>query len=140
MTKRETNERGQATVLVIGLSLVVFSIAGLAVDGTRAFLFRRSLQNSADAAALAAAAELDQAAYYASGGEVAVLDENAARRSAAEWLQRRGLPLKAEVATAPDRVEVVVRGAVPTTFLSLAGITELPVAARADASPIAGGP
>ncbi len=137
---RATNERGQATVLVIGLSLVVFAITGLAVDGTRAFLFRRSLQNSADAAALAAAAELDETAYYASGGEVAVLDQNAARKSVAEWLQRRGLPLKAEVAIAPDRVEVVVRATVPTTFLGLAGIPEIPVAARADASPIAGGP
>ncbi len=127
-------------MLVIGLAMVVFAIAGLAVDGTRAFLFRRSLQSSADAAALAAAAELDEAAYYSSGGEVAVLDETAARRSAAGWLQRRGLPLEAEVATSPDRVEVVVRGAVPTTFLGLAGITEIPVAARADASPIAGGP
>jgi hypothetical protein len=135
-----TEEHGQATVLVIGLSLVVFAIAGLAVDGTRAFLLRRSLQSSADAAALAAAAELDEAAYYASGGKVAVLDEPAARRSAADWLQSRGLPLKAEVAIAPDRVEVVVRAVVPTTFLGLAGITEIPVAARADASPIAGGP
>ena len=140
MTSGTAEEHGQATVLVIGLSLVVFAIAGLAVDGTRAFLLRRSLQSSADAAALAAAAELDEAAYYASGGRVAVLDEPAARRSAAEWLQSRGLPLKAEVATAPDRVEVVVRAMVPTTFLGLAGITEIPVAARADASPIAGGP
>ena len=137
---RATNERGQATVLVIGLSMVVFAITGLAVDGTRAFLLRRSLQNSADAAVLAAAAELDETAYYASGGKVAVLDQNAARKSVAVWLQRRGLPLKAEVAIAPDRVEVVVRAAVPTTFLGLAGITEIPVAARADASPIAGGP
>jgi Flp pilus assembly protein TadG len=140
VTSGTTEELGQATVLVLGLSLVVFAIAGLAVDGTRAFLLRRSLQNSADAAALAAAAELDEAAYYASGGKVAVLDEPAARRSAADWLQSRGLPLKAEVATAPDRVEVVVRAVVPTTFLGLAGITEIPVAARADASPIAGGP
>jgi hypothetical protein len=134
------DERGQATVLVIGMSLVVFAIAGLAVDGTRAFLFRRSLQNSADAAALAAAAELDRALYYGSGGTTAVLDESAARAAARRWLQLRGLPLTAEVDVAPDRVEVLVRGNVPTTFLGLVGVAEIPVGARADAAPVSGSP
>ena len=134
------DERGQATVLVIGLALVVFAIAGLAVDGTRAFLFRRSLQNSADAAALAAAAELDRAAYYSSGGQTAVLEEDAARAAASKWLELRGLPLTAQVAVTPTRVEIVLRGRVPTTFLGLAGIAEIPVAARAYAAPIAGNP
>jgi hypothetical protein len=54
-----SDERGQIAVLALGLALVVFAIAGLAVDGTRAFLARRSLQNLADAAALAGAGELD---------------------------------------------------------------------------------
>lgn len=134
------DEGGQATILVIGLSLVVFAIAGLAVDGTRAFLFRRSLQNSADAAALAAAAELDRAVYYGSGGTTAVLDESAARAAAGRWLEMRGLPLSAEVDVAPQRVEVVIRGRVPTTFLGLVGVGVIPVAARADAAAVPGGP
>jgi uncharacterized membrane protein len=54
-------EHGQTTVLVVGLALVVFAVTGLAVDGTRAFLLRRTLQNVADASAVAAAGEISRA-------------------------------------------------------------------------------
>jgi Flp pilus assembly protein TadG len=135
-----TDERGQVTILVLGLALVVFAIAGLAVDGTRAFLTRRSLQNGADAAALAGAAELDVKTYYASGGRTVVLDEAAARRTAAGWLGRRGLPGRAEITTEPGRIGVVVRSQTPTSFLGLVGVRAIPVAAEAHAAPLAGRP
>jgi Flp pilus assembly protein TadG len=135
-----TDERGQVTILVLGLALVVFAIAGLAVDGTRAFLTRRSLQNGADAAALAGAAELDVKTYYASGGRTVVLDEAAARRTAAGWLGRRGLPGRVEITTEPGRIGVVVRSQTPTSFLGLVGVRAIPVAAEAHAAPLAGRP
>jgi hypothetical protein len=48
-------ERGQA-LIVIALALVgIVAVAGLVVDGGRAFLDRRNAQNAADAAALASA-------------------------------------------------------------------------------------
>lgn len=74
------NERGQTTVLVLGMALLAFALSGVAVDGTRAWLYRRTLQNAADGAALAGAAELDRSAYYASGGESVVLDADARAR------------------------------------------------------------
>jgi Putative Flp pilus-assembly TadE/G-like len=134
------DDRGQVTILAIGLAMVVFAIAGLAVDGTRVFLVRRSLQNSADAAALAGAAELDTDAYYASGGNTLVLDQAAARRAASDWLARRDLPVEAQIATAPRRVEVLIRAETPTSFLGIVGVLTIPVAAAASAAPLPGAP
>lgn len=134
------NERGQTTVLVLGMALLAFAVAGLAVDGTRAWLYRRTLQNAADAAALAGAAELDRAAYYASGGEDVVLDEDAGERVASRWLSDRAIDARAAIRATGDRVVVEMRGEIATTFLSLAGIDAIDVAVRADAAPIAGTP
>lgn len=137
---RERSQSGQTTVLVLGLALVAFSVAGLAVDGTKAFLFRRSLQNAADAAAVAAAGELDRVRYYASGGGALVLDPRAAGKVAEEILSTRRLPARAAVTTGREGVTVVLRGRVPTSFLRLVGIDSVPVAAEARAEPIAGSP
>ena len=134
------NERGQTTVLVLGMALVAFAVAGLAVDGTRAWLFRRTLQNAADAAALAGAGELDRGAYYRSGGEGIQLEERVSERTAAQWLATRPLDAQAAVHATAARVTVELRGSVQTTFLSLAGIDSIAVGVRADAAPIAGTP
>lgn len=134
------NERGQTTVLVLGMAMLAFAVAGLAVDGTRAWLYRRTLQNAADAAALAGAAELDRATYYGSGGRSVSLDEGASERVASQWLSRRGIDARAAILSTDDRVTVEMRGAVTTTFLALAGIEEIPVAVSADAAPVAGTP
>jgi Flp pilus assembly protein TadG len=134
------NERGQTTVLVLGMALLAFAVAGLAVDGTRAWLYRRTLQNAADAAALAGASELDRDTYYGSGGEEIVLDEAASRRTALGWLTERLTGARVSVTAASGRVVVEMRGRVGTTFLSLAGIRDIEVAVRADAAPIPGTP
>lgn len=133
MTAR--GEAGQVTVLILGLALVVFAISGLAVDGTRAFLFRRTLQNSADAASLAAASELDERAFYASGGRRRTLDVENAERTADRWLDLRGAGARSEVTVEGDRVVIVLRDEVPTTFLALVGIDHIPVAVVAAAEP-----
>ncbi len=126
-------EEGQALPLVLGLALLTFAIAGLAVDGTRAFLFRRTLQSAADAAALAGASEIDTARFYGSGGRVRVLSDEAARRAARRSLQLRALGASS-VVTADDRgVSVALRDSVPTTFLGIVGIGRLPVAVTARA-------
>lgn len=130
------NERGQTTVLVLGMALLALAVAGVAVDGTRAWLYRRTLQNAADAAALAGASELDRAAYYGSGGDRVVLDETTSERAASAWLTRRAIDARAAIESTTDRVTVEMKGVVPTTFLSLAGIDGIDVAVRADAAPI----
>jgi Flp pilus assembly protein TadG len=135
-----TDEAGQTTILVLGLAMLCFAIAGIAVDGTRAWLYRRTLQNAADASVLAGAAELDRASYYSSAGEIVELDPVAARAAAGEWLAKRGLPVRSLVEADTGGVRVEVRGSVDTTFLSLIGVAKLPVAAEARAEPIAGAP
>lgn len=136
---RNRSEVGNASILVLGLSMIAFSVAGIAIDGTRAFLFRRSLQNSADGAALAAASEIDRDSYYASGGRAVSLDREAAASRADEWLSRRGLPLTdAGIATADDGVRVVLHGEVSTTFLRVLGWDGIPVSAESTARPIPG--
>ncbi|MGH2808183.1 MAG: pilus assembly protein TadG-related protein, partial [Actinomycetota bacterium] len=109
-------ERGSTSVLVLGLALVVFAISGLAVDGTRAFIFRRTLQNSADGAVLAAASEIDTDVYYATGGRSTRLS-GAASGTASEYLAARGLDVDAQLDVARAQVTLHLTGSLRTTFL-----------------------
>lgn len=133
------SQSGQVSVFVIGAALICFAVAGIAVDGTRAFLYRRTLQNAADAAALAGASEIDRRAYYSTRNEIE-LDNSGARAAALQWLARRGLPVDADVSATPAVVRVGLRGRLSTTFLGLIGISDLPVAAASAAEPLSGGP
>lgn len=130
-----SDESGQVLVLVVGLALVAFASAGLAVDGTRAFLLRRSLQNSADAAATAAASTIDEATIYSSGS--VALDADRARLVALNMLQRRRLPqgtdLDLEVTV--DGVSLGLTSRLPTSFLGLVGLDSVPVAVVSEAAP-----
>jgi Flp pilus assembly protein TadG len=135
-----TDQRGQVTVMALGLALVAFAVAGLATDGTRAFLLRRTLQNAADSAALAGASELDTDVYYSSGGRETVLDPSRARSVALEWLGRRGLTARSTIAATPTEVNVSLRDEVRTAFLALVGIDRIPVAVSASARPFARSP
>lgn len=132
-------EAGQVAVWVLGMTLVVVAVAGIAVDGTRAFVLRRTLQGAADSAALAGANALDTESYYASGGDVVALDPRGARSQTASWLARRSLRAD-RIDADPARVRLVVRGVVPTTFLRLVGIDRIPVAVESVAVPAAGSP
>jgi Flp pilus assembly protein TadG len=134
------DEGGYASILVLGMALIAIAVAGVAIDGTRAFLLRRSLQNAADAAALAAASEIDRDGYYASGGRSIAIDPDAARAQVANWLAQRGLPTEAAVAADEAAVQVTLRAELDTTFLRVIGIESVPVAVESLASPVAGAP
>ena len=128
-------ERGQATILVLGMTMLVFGVIGLAVDGTRAFIFRRTLQSAADAAALAGAGELDAVRYYASRGQKVRVDVAAASAAARKWLDLRGVKARSAVEAEGNRVTVRLRGEVPTLFLRILGLDEVPVAVEAASAP-----
>jgi uncharacterized membrane protein len=138
MMVRARDQSGQATLLVVGFTLVVFAIAGVAVDGARVWLLRRGLQGSADAAALSAAAQLDTAAFYNSGGVARSLEEAAATSAAREMLAARGIATRVRVVVREKLVRAEIRAELPTTFLSLIGVDVLPVAADATATPVFG--
>ncbi len=135
---RTRDESGQAMVLILGLLLIALAVTGLAVDGTRAFIYRRTLQNAADAAALAGADAIDLDAYYGSGGTRIVLDGDAAERAARVVLARRRIAARVAIAGSADAIVVSLRSPVTTSFLRLIGIASLPVSASARAAPIPG--
>lgn len=129
------DEKGSVAVLVLGLALVCFAVSGLALDGTKVFLMRRALQNSADAAAVSGANQIDVGAYYRSGGAVVRLQPDEAERVAAGAIVRRGLPVSVELIASDGAMQVELRSEVPTTFLKLVGIGSIEVAARGTAEP-----
>ncbi|CAN5346474.1 hypothetical protein BH20ACT22_BH20ACT22_09390 [soil metagenome] len=136
MRRALATQSGQLSILVLGLAMLLFAVAGVVVDGTRAFLFRRSLQNAADASALAGAGELDVDAYYETAGRVVILEPLAARRAALDWLARRSLPAEAAVAADPGGLRVRLQGRIDTSFLALIGMQSIEVAAEAAAEPV----
>ena len=132
------NERGQVTVMALGLAMMSLVMAGLAVDGTRAFLLRRTLQNAADSASLAGAGAIDGDAYYGSGGETLELSPDDAARTVRRYLALRGVDARVSLEVEADDVSIVLRGESGTLFLGLVGISEVPVAVESNASAIAG--
>ena len=134
------DERGQASVLLIGILMIGLMFVGLAVDGARMFTARRDLQNVADSAALAGASSLDEDQYRASAGMEARLDPVAARRAVDEVLASSSLPasVRVEVAVSNDRVNVRIARPVRPLFLGLVGIGPEQIGAHASASPQTG--
>jgi len=132
------SERGQVTILALGLALVSLAMAGLAVDGTKAFLLRRTLQNAADSASLAGAGEIDGDSYYGSDGKTIELLPEEAARTARRLLTLRGIEARMSFEVEEDDVSIVLRGSSDTLFLGLVGISEVPVAVESNASAISG--
>lgn len=131
-------ERGQAAPLALGLAMVAFAVAGLAVDGTRGWLERRSLQNAADAAVLAGAGAIDTDSYRATGGDEVKLDVEAGRAAVLSSLRRSGIRARMTLRVTPEDITLVLRHDIPATFLSLVGIERLPVAIEARSAPSIG--
>lgn len=132
------SERGQVTIMALGLALMSLVMAGLAVDGTKAFLLRRTLQNAADSASLASAGEIDGDAYYGSDGKTLELLPEEAARTARRYLSLRGIDARMSFEVEEDDVSIVLRGSSDTLFLGLVGISDVPVAVESNASAIAG--
>jgi hypothetical protein len=86
---RRGGERGQATVLIIGFTVVAVMMVAMVVDASAAYLRRTALDSLADGAALAAADGIQGRQVYEGGlGHRAEIDPVVARRVVAE--QRRG--------------------------------------------------
>jgi Flp pilus assembly protein TadG len=125
MTPRQTNlgaprESGTITLWMLGLCLMLFLLGGMSLDLWRAFSERRSLAASADAAAVAGASALDEAAYRSTGA-VRLVPADAQRRaraSLADQLDRRALR-DARVEATEDTVMVTVGGSVDFSLLQI---------------------
>ncbi len=126
------HEEGQALVMVAVMMVGLVSVVGLVSDGGLVFAQRRDLQNVADAAAAAAAMQIDEDAYRATGD--VVLDQRWARETAARYLEAEE-GVSYEISTSMGSVEVSVSRQAATSFLGLIGIESVDVSARASAEP-----
>jgi len=111
------DERGQTTILIVGLAIVALMLVAVVVDASAAYLRRQGLDSLADGAALAAADGIQGRQVYQGGlGEHARIDPVVARSYVAAYLRAVGASsrypgLAYRVDAAPDRV--VVRIAAP---------------------------
>lgn len=118
--RRASRESGTITMWMLGLCVMLFLLGGVSLDLWRAFSERRSLASTADAAAVAGASALDEAAYRSSG-VVRLVPADAQRRaqgSLAEQLDRRALR-DARVVATQDEVRVTVGGSVDFSLLQI---------------------
>jgi Flp pilus assembly protein TadG len=125
MTQQRPNlgarrESGTITLWMLGLCLMLFLLGGISLDLWRAFSERRTLAATADAAAIAGASALDEAAYRSTGA-VRLVPADAQRRaraSLADQLDRRALR-DARVDATEDTVMVTVGGSVDFSLLQI---------------------
>lgn len=128
-----SGQNGQAIVWTAVMLPLFLSIIGLAIDGGIVFSARRELQNVADSAARAGAMQVDQRVYRDSAGSTVVLDLETARMVAAEYVAGQGAGLSSMIAVEPQRVVVEVSRDVPTSFMRMAGVNMVRIAASAPA-------
>jgi putative Flp pilus-assembly TadE/G-like protein len=112
--KDHGSERGQTSLLIIGLAVVVMLLVAVVVDASAAYLRRTGLDSLADGAALAAADGVQGRQVYEGGlGKRADIDPVVARRYVAEYLREAGATrrfpgLRYDVEAGADRVVVHV--------------------------------
>lgn len=93
--RRRTRERGQASLLIIGFTVVVLMLVAVVVDASAAYLRRQGLDSLADGAALAAADGVQGEQVYRGGlGEHAEIDPVAARVFVRDYLTALGAATK----------------------------------------------
>ncbi len=88
---RERDERGQTTLMIVGLAVVAMLMVGVVVDASAAYLRRDGLNSLADGAALAAADGVQGRQVYEGGlGKRARIDPDVARLFVADYLRAAG--------------------------------------------------
>ena len=108
------DERGQTTLLIVGLAIVAILMVAVVVDASAAYLRRTGLDSLADAAALSAADGVQGRQVYEGGlGERAEIDPAVARGYVEAYLRDAGATgryagLVYEVDAGTDRVVVRV--------------------------------
>lgn len=119
---RMNRESGQALVLIVVLLLGLLAMLALVVDGGNLYLQRRSVQNAADAGAMAGARVL---AYNGTAAN--------ARAAAQEYAVARNQADRCDVIIDGARVTVVAYKDVAMTFGRVVGLQQVTVSAQATA-------
>ena len=133
--RRRRGERGQTTIFIVGLAVVLLMTVAVVVDASAAFLRRQGLDTLADGAALAGAdAGASGRDVYVNGVDPERLElfADSARAGVEDYLQRSGahrrfpgLTYVVRVDPATRSVSVVVRAPLelPFTLPGLPGRT-----------------
>ncbi|MGH2847731.1 MAG: pilus assembly protein TadG-related protein [Thermoleophilaceae bacterium] len=129
------DDSGQVLPMVAVMTLGLLAMVGLVVDAGVMFAARRDLQSTADAAARAGAAVLDEDVYRSSGGRTTTLDEPGAEEAALAHLA--DVDVQSVTATS-DAVFVSVSRSQPLLLLGLIGVGPVNVEARSTARPRTG--
>jgi Flp pilus assembly protein TadG len=136
--RRERDERGSATVFVIGFAIVLFLCAGLVIDGGMAINKRMRIADDAEQAARIGADSID--VNYFRTQEVLVVDPGLARSRIAGYMSDLGHPAgQWDADITGNTVRVTVRDTSKTYILSLFKVT-FPINAVAEAVPETGQP
>lgn len=139
MVRVARSERGQASVLIVGLAIVLILLTGVVVDASAAYLQRQSLNTLADGAALTGANEVSGDPVYSRGlGEHVPVDPEIARGAVAGYLRDIGAyadhPGLAFQVWIRDR-SVVVRIRAPLDLpITVDGVTDTTVSALGSAA------
>jgi len=104
-------EEGQILVLTLIMMLGLLAVLGLVADGGLVFARHRELQATADAAARAGAAQLDETVYRASNGRTAQLDPTLARQAARDYLRASAFDGEVQVTADAGSVTVLLHQA-----------------------------
>lgn len=115
------DQRGQATLMIVGFALVLLMMTAVVTDASAAYLQRQGLDTIADGAALTAAdaGASGVEAYGVGLGDDLVLDVEVARAAVTDYLHRvdadaryPGLTVRVSVDPTGQRVVVSVRAPV----------------------------
>jgi hypothetical protein len=131
------DERGSATIFVIGFALVLFLCAGLVIDGGLAINKRMRVADDAEQVARVGADSIDANVYRHT--EVLQIDESLARRRMGDYMASLGYtPGQWEPEIHNDRVSVTVHDTSKSYILGLFIPTPFRVQASAEAVPDTG--
>jgi len=133
-----STRKGQAVIFFVLIITAVVVMAGLAVDGGRLYLERRSMQNAADAGALAAAlAKINDQDWHtiaierarANGAPEADIEVYSPPDTSKSC--NPDSPPSYDTNHASDYIQVVIRTQAKTTLLRLLGMSQAPSCAEA---------
>jgi Flp pilus assembly protein TadG len=131
------SERGAVSVLVIGVAIALFVMAGLVVDGGNAINARQKISDDVEQAARAGADQIDVPTLRQSG--IIVVLEGQARAAATSYLAGLGYDAgRISVDVAGNEVTVTAEDTISTQLLTLIGRNTFEVNGEATARPAAG--
>lgn len=118
---RKPGEKGFLTIWMLGICICIFFVGGISLDLWRAFSERRQLAAMTDAAAVAAASQIDLDAFKQDSTDIR-LDPELARQRAVDYMQTEsetnGVTLTdLEVDATPEAVQVRAKTELSTTLM-----------------------